>query len=213
MNSNFNKCGLYLISPPDIQLENFSVTLSEALKTGVVSCFQLRLKNSDDASIKTASEMLLPICQNHDVPFIINDRPDLAAQLGAGGVHIGIEDISYRDARRLVGDDAIIGVSCYNSRHTAMIAAEQGADYIAFGAFFPTATKTPRTRAELELLSWWHQTTTIPCVAIGGISVNNCTPVIEAGADFIALISGVWDHPEGPSAALIHFDKLCSGRD
>ena len=209
MNSNSNNCQLYLISPPKIQLEDFSVTLSETLNTGVVSCFQLRLKDSDDEFIDKASEALLPICQNYDVPFIINDRPDLAAQLGADCTHIGVDDMSYNEARSLVGNDAIIGVSCYNSRHTAMIAAEQGADYIAFGAFFPTATKTPRTRADVELLQWWQQTTTIPCVAIGGISVHNCGPIIEAGADFIAVISGVWDHPDGPSVALRNFDKLC----
>lgn len=211
VNSNSNHCQLYLISPPNIQLEDFVVTLSEALTTGKVSCFQLRLKGSDDDAISRACEALLPICQSYNVPFIINDRADLAVQLGADGAHIGVDDISYSEARRLMGDDAIIGVSCYNSRHFAMVAAEEGADYIAFGAFFPTATKTPRSRAELELLSWWQQTTTIPCVAIGGISVNNCSALIEAGADFIAVISGVWDHPDGPSAALLHFDKLCSG--
>ena len=211
VNSNSNNCQLYLISPPIIQLEDFVITLSEALTTGMVSCFQLRLKSSDDEAISRASEILLPICQSYDVPFIINDRPDLAAQLGADGTHIGADDISYSEARRLLGDDAIIGVSCYNSRHSAMVAAEKGADYIAFGAFFPTTTKTPRSRADLDLLSWWQQTTTVPCVAIGGISVNNCSTLIEAGADFIAVISGVWDHPDGPSAALLHFDKLCSG--
>ena len=211
VNSNSNNCQLYLISPPNIQLEDFVITLSEALTTGMVSCFQLRLKSSDDEAISRASEILLPICQSYDVPFIINDRPDLAAQLGADGTHIGADDISYSEARRLLGDDAIIGVSCYNSRHSAMVAAEKGADYIAFGAFFPTTTKTPRSRADLDLLSWWQQTTTVPCVAIGGISVNNCSTLIEAGADFIAVISGVWDHPDGPSAALLHFDKLCSG--
>jgi len=210
LSSSTGECQLYLISPPEFRLDDFRIKLSEALETGKVSCFQLRLKNVADVDIRIASKALLPICQNHGVPFIVNDRPDLAAEVGADGTHIGADDIGYKEARRLVGKKGIVGISCYNSKHTALVGAEAGADYIAFGAFFPTTTKTPRTRAELELLTWWQQTTTVPCVAIGGITVNNCTPIISAGADFIAVISGVWDHSDGPSAALVRFDKLCS---
>jgi len=210
LNFSPGKCQLYLISPPEFRLDDFRIKLSEALQTGKVSCFQLRLKNATDAGIRIASEALLPICQNYGVPFIVNDRPDLAVEVGADGTHIGADDIGYKEARRLVGKKRIVGVSCYNCKHTALVGAEAGADYVAFGAFFPTTTKTPRTQAELKLLSWWQQTTTVPCVAIGGITVNNCGPVISAGADFIAVISGVWNHSDGPSAALVRFDKLCS---
>ena len=115
---------------------------------------------------------------------------------------------SYGEARRLLGDDKVVGVSCYDSRHQAMVAAEAGADYVAFGAFFPTATKTPRSRATPDLLEWWHDLTTVPCVAIGGITTDNAALVIEAGADFLAVISAVWDHPDGPAAAVTAFNHL-----
>jgi thiamine-phosphate pyrophosphorylase len=210
LNYRAKGCQLYLLSPPEFRLDDFRIKLSEAVATGKVSCFQLRLKNAIDVEIRTVSDALLPICHDQGVPFIINDRPDLAIEVGADGAHIGADDISYNEARRLIGNEGIVGVSCYNSTHIALGAAEAGADYVAFGAFFPTTTKTPRTRAEVELLTWWQQATTVPCVAIGGLTVNNCAPVIGAGADFIAVVSGVWDHPDGPSAALLQFDKLCS---
>jgi len=213
LNPGTGECQLYLISPPEFRLDDFGIKLSEALETGKVSCFQLRLKNATDVDIRIASEALLPICQDNGVPFIVNDRPDLAAEVGADGTHIGADDIGYKEARRLVGDEGIVGVSCYNSIHTALVRAEAGADYVAFGAFFPTTTKTPRTRAELEVLTWWQQATTVPSVAIGGITVNNCAPIISAGADFIAVISGVWDHSDGPSAALSQFGTLCLSSD
>ena len=209
LNSSTGKCQLYLISPPEFRLDDFRIKLSEALETEKVSCVQLRLKNATDVEICIASQTLLPICQDNGVPFIVNDRPDLAAEVGADGTHVGADDIGYKEARRLVGEEGIVGVSCYDSKHAALVEAEAGADYVAFGAFFAPTPKTPRTRAELELLTWWQQTTTVPCVAIGGITVNNCTPVISAGADFIAVISGVWDHSGGLSVALSQFDKLC----
>ncbi|HRK95573.1 MAG TPA: thiamine phosphate synthase, partial [Rhodospirillales bacterium] len=138
----------------------------------------------------------------------LNDRPDLAAELGCDGVHIGQEDASYRDARRAMGEDGIVGVTCHDSRHLAMEAADAGADYVAFGAFFPTATKEPKARAEPEVLSWWSELMTVPCVAIGGITLENAPPLLEAGADFLAVCAGVWEHPDGPAAAVAAFTRL-----
>jgi len=167
---------------------------------------QLRLKEAADDAILAACEVLRPVCQDRGVAFIVNDRADIAAQCVADGVHIGQEDVSYREARAMVGDDAIVGVTCHNSRHLAINAAEQGADYVAFGAFFPTGTKQPRTLAEPEILRWWSDISVVPCVAIGGIAVENCQVLVEAGADFLAVVAGVWDYQAGPAQAVKDFN-------
>ena len=195
-------CQLYLVTPPKIDLARFEDAMMEAVKGGLVASVQLRLKDVDDDQIRAATETLLPIAHAYDTAFIINDRPDLAAELGADGVHIGQEDASYQSARELLGDAGIIGVTCHDSRHLAMQAADQGADYVAFGAFFPTDTKTPKTRADAEILKWWQDMFVIPCVAIGGINPSNCGPLVAAGADFLAVVSTVWDHPDGPAAGV-----------
>jgi thiamine-phosphate pyrophosphorylase len=146
------------------------------------------------------------------VAVLLNDRPDLAFETGCDGVHIGQGDAPYAAAREAVGPDGIVGVTCHDSRHLAMEAGEAGADYVAFGAFFPTATKDAPTQADPELLYWWNELFTVPCVAIGGITVENCRPLIEAGTDFLAVSSGVWDHPDGAAAAVAAFDRILTGR-
>jgi thiamine-phosphate pyrophosphorylase len=201
-------CRLYLISPPHLSAQNFVIPLREALDGGDVASFQLRLKNVDDDAIRRAADLLRPIVQAAGAAFILNDRPDLAAELGCDGVHIGQEDASYAEARRLIGSDRIVGVTAHDSRHLAMEAADAGADYIAFGAFFPTKTKEPKTQADIELLRVWSETTVVPAVAIGGITVQNAPVLIEAGADFLAVAAGVWEHPEGPEAAVKAFNAL-----
>jgi thiamine-phosphate pyrophosphorylase len=200
-------CRLYLITPPRIDLERFRDHLIAALEAGDVACLQLRLKDAADDAILRAADALGKICRRHDVAFIINDRPDLAVKADADGVHIGQEDMSCAEARRIMGPDRIVGVTCHASRHLAIVAAEAGADYVAFGAFYPTDTKPAKTRAELELLTWWSEIATVPAVAIGGLTVANCAPVVEAGADFLAVVSGVWDHAEGPAAAVRAFNE------
>jgi thiamine-phosphate pyrophosphorylase len=140
------------------------------------------------------------------VAILINDRPDLAVKADADGVHVGQDDMSYAEARRHVGPDRIVGVTCHASRDLAIDAADAGADYVAFGAFFPSGTKAPKTRAALDLLAWWSEIATVPCVAIGGITVANCAPLVEAGADFLAVVSGVWDYADGPGAAIRAFN-------
>jgi thiamine-phosphate pyrophosphorylase len=199
---------LYLITPSAFAPPSFAEALKSALAAGDVATLQLRLKDVSDDDIRRAVEILMPIAQRAGVAFVLNDRPDLAAELGADGVHIGQDDMPYRQARARVGDKAIVGVTCHDSRHLAIEAAEAGADYVAFGAFFPTPTKDSKARAEIELLRWWSELMTVPCVAIGGIAVENARPLIEAGADFLAVCSGVWDHPDGPPAAVEQFNAL-----
>lgn len=201
-------CQLYLITPPRFDAAAFSRDLAAALDAGPVAAVQLRLKGADDETVRRTCDRLRGVVQDRDVAFILNDRPDLAAELGCDGVHIGQDDASYRDARRALGEDGIVGVTCHDSRHLAMEAADAGADYVAFGAFFPTATKAPKTRAEPEVLSWWSELMTVPCVAIGGITLENAPPLIEAGADFLAVCAGVWEHPDGSAAAVAAFTRL-----
>lgn len=174
-----------------------------------MACLQLRLKDCDDAAIRHATRILQPIAQARGVAFIMNDRPELAAELDCDGVHVGEEDMPYAEARRLLGPDRIVGVTCGDSRDRAVTAAEAGADYVAFGAFFPSATKAgAKYRARPELLAEWSDTTVVPCVAIGGITQQNCAPLVEAGADFLAVIGAIWSYPQGPRAAVRDFNAV-----
>ena len=200
-------CRLYLVSPPKLSAANFLIPLKEALDGGDVASFQLRLKHVSDDEIRRAVDTLRPAVQAKGAAFILNDRPDLAAELGCDGVHVGQEDASYAEARKLL-PKAIVGVTCHDSRHLAMEAGEAGADYIAFGAFFPTQTKEPKTSADIELLRWWSEVMVVPCVAIGGITIANAPQLIEAGADFLAVSAGVWEHPDGPEDAVRRFNAL-----
>ena len=196
-------CPLYLITPPALDdLAAFGRTLAAALDAGDVAALQLRLKDAPDAVIAAAVDVIMPIAHSRDVALILNDRPDLAAKLGCDGVHVGQDDPPCREARKIMGKDAMIGVTCHDSRHLAMEAAEAGADYVAFGAFFPTTTKDAPTRAEPELLTIWQESMEVPCVAIGGITVDNAEGLVAAGADFLAVSAGVWAHPEGPAVAV-----------
>ncbi len=190
------------------ELTAFTDDLKRALDGGDVACLQLRLKDVRDEEVLRAGEALMPIAHAHDVAFIMNDRPDLAKTLGADGVHIGQDDMAYKDAREMLGPDHIIGVTCHNSKHLAMVAGEAGADYVAFGAFFPTTTKEPKTHAEPDLLTWWSALFEVPVVAIGGITVENCCDLVEAGADFLAVSNGVWSYRDGPQQAVSAFNEI-----
>jgi thiamine-phosphate pyrophosphorylase len=200
-------CRLYLITPPTIDdPAAFARAFETACGGGDVAALQVRLKDVPEAAIAAAVRALQPISRARDVALILNDRPDLAAKYGCDGVHIGQGDGSYADARRAMGKDRIVGVTCHDSRHLAMEAAEAGADYVAFGAFFPTTTKDAPTHADPEILSIWQEGMLIPCVAIGGITVANCRPLVAAGADFLAVSAGVWGYAEGPGAAVRAFN-------
>ena len=201
------ECRLYLLTPPSIpDLDAFARDLEAALASvrvaGDVACLQIRLKPAEEAEIRRVAAVLTPICHAHGVAVILNDRPDLVKPLGLDGVHIGQSDGSYAAARRDVGPHGIVGVTCHDSRHLAMEAAEAGADYVAVGAFFPTTTKDAPTRAEPEILTIWQETMEVPCVAIGGITADNAEGLAKAGADFLAVSAGVWAHPDGPAAAV-----------
>lgn len=205
-------CQLYLISPPVLE-ENFVDRLREALDGGPVAAFQLRLKGADDEAVVRAAGPLQALCAERDVAFIVNDSMELAKRLGADGVHLGQGDGDARDARALLGPTAQIGVTCHDSRHLAMEAGEHGVDYVAFGAFYPTETKETTHRPDPSILSWWTTLFELPCVAIGGITPDNAAPLIAAGADFIAVCGGVWNHPEGPGAAVRAFSDLLARKN
>lgn len=179
-----------------------------ALAGGDVACFQLRLKDQTADEVRRAADYLMPIFQEHDVAFLLNDDPVLAKEIGADGVHVGQDDTPYKKAREIVGDDAIVGVTCHDSRHLAMTAAENGADYVAFGAFYPSTTKDAKFTAEPEILEWWTDLVETPCVAIGGITVDNAAPLIKSGADFLAISGGVWNYSEGPEAAIRELNRI-----
>jgi thiamine-phosphate pyrophosphorylase len=201
-------CRLYLITPPALELAAFTPLLRDALAGGDVACVQLRLKGVSDAEVLRVGAALKGLVQDAGAAFIVNDRPDLAAKLDADGVHVGQSDASFAQARAALGKDRIVGVTCHNSRHIAMEAAEAGADYVAFGAFYPTGTKEPSHWAEPEILEIWQETMEIPCVAIGGINLGNAEPLVRAGADLLAVSAGVWAHPHGPGAAVAGFNVL-----
>lgn len=200
-------CELYLISPLDVG-GDFADRLAAALDAGPVAAFQLRMKGPDEHAIARAAEPLMKICADREVAFIVNDSMSLAKRLGADGVHLGQGDGDPRDARALLGPNAQIGVTCHDSRHLAMEAGEAGADYVAFGAFFPTATKETSHRPDPSILSWWSRLFEMPCVAIGGVTPANGRILVDAGADFLAVCNAVWGHEQGPAEAIAEFQGI-----
>ena len=200
-------CQLYLISPLDVG-GDFPARLTAALDAGPVAAFQFRVKGLEQHEAARLAAPLQAICAARDVAFIVNDDVALAKRLGADGVHLGQGDGDPREARRELGPSAQIGVTCHASRHMAMEAGEAGADYVAFGAFYPTTTKAVEHQAEPEILEWWQGMFELPCVAIGGITVDNARVLVDAGADFLAVSGGVWAYPDGPAAAVQEFNDL-----
>jgi thiamine-phosphate pyrophosphorylase len=195
-------CQLYLVTPPAFDPAAFRDVLASALDAGEVAAVQLRLKGADADAWRRAIDALRPVAQSRDVAFLLNDRPDLVRPGGCDGAHVGQSDMPAREARTLLGPDLTLGVSCNASRDLAMTAGEDGADYVAFGAFHPTATKDVEARAEPELLEWWSELMELPCVAIGGITPENCAPLVRAGADFLAVVGAVWGRPEGAASGV-----------
>lgn len=200
-------CQLYLISPLDVA-GAFPEILARALDGGPVAAFQFRVKDVGEHDAAKLAEPLQRLCADRDVAFIVNDSVSLAKRLGADGVHLGQDDGDVREARDRLGKEAQIGVTCHGSRHLALEAGDAGADYVAFGAFYPTTTKPVKHVAKPALLRWWHVWSELPSVAIGGITPANAAPLIEAGADFLAVSAGVWQHPAGPAAAVAEFARI-----
>jgi thiamine-phosphate pyrophosphorylase len=201
MNAGGDRCRLYLVTPPAIDVATFPDELAAALDAGDVGALQLRLKDVSDERLRRAIDVLRPVAQTRGVAVLVNDRPDLAVAHGCDGAHVGQTDTPAVVARKILGDRTL-GVTCHNSRDLACDAGEAGADYVAFGAFFPTATKDAPTRADPEILRWWSEVIELPCVAIGGITAANCAPLVQAGADFLAVVGAVWGHPGGPGTGV-----------
>lgn len=203
-------CQLYLISPQDVG-GDFPERLARALDAGPVAAFQFRVKDIDQHEAARLAEPLQRICAEREVAFIVNDSIGLAKRLGADGVHLGQDDGDPREARAALGPAAQIGLTCHDSKHLAMEAGEANVDYVAFGSFYPTTTKEVRHHPEPSILGWWSTIFEIPCVAIGGITPDNAGPLIDAGADFIAVSSAVWAAPEGEAEAVRKFTALLAG--
>jgi thiamine-phosphate pyrophosphorylase len=193
-------CQLYLISPLDVG-GDFPQRLERALAAGSVAAFQFRVKGMDEHAAARLAAPLQEICAAHDVAFIVNDSVSLAQRLKADGVHLGQGDGDVAAARERLRREAQIGVTCHDSRHLALEAGDAGADYVAFGAFFPTTTKETSRVAGIELLEWWQSFVELPCVAIGGITPDNCAPLVAAGADFLAVSGAVWNGDEAAAVA------------
>ena len=202
-------CKLYLISPQEVG-GGFPEQLKAALGGGPVAAFQMRVKDIDQHQLARLAEPLQRICADAGVAFIVNDSMALAKRLGADGVHLGQQDGDPREARSLLGPGAQIGVTCHDSRHLAMEAGDAGADYVAFGAFYPTTTKPSDYRPDPAILSWWASLFELPCVAIGGITPANAGPLVEAGADFLAVCQAVWS-ADDPGAAVAAFQEVLAG--
>lgn len=203
---------LYLITPPQIEdVPAFVDLFRAAIQGGDVASLQIRLKQGDQIdpiATRAVAQAVKRICHAEHIALIINDSPQLARALEADGVHLGMNDMDIAEARAIVGEDMIIGATCKNSRHQAMIAGEAGADYVAFGAFYPSETKSDTTPAEPDVLTWCQMFLTLPCVAIGGITLENAAPLVSAGADFLAVSNGVWNHNDGPAAAVAMFNRV-----
>jgi len=200
-------CRLYLVTPPALDPYAFRHVLAKALDAADVAAVQLRLKDASDDDVREAMDMLRPVAQSRGVAFLLNDRPDIAKQGGCDGAHVGQSDMGAAQARKLLGPDLMLGVTCHASRDLAMDAGDAGADYVAFGAFFPSATKAPPAMAEVEIVGWWSSMMELPCVAIGGITPENCAPLVKVGADFLAVSASVWGHPGGAEAGVRAFEQ------
>ena len=210
MSGGQDGCRIYLITPPKLEPVPFAGLLAAALDAAeraagpdpAVAAVQLRLKDVGDDDWRRAIDALRPVTQSRGVAFLLNDRADLVRATGCDGVHVGQEDMPARQARAVMGPDATLGVTCKGSRDLAMQAGEDGADYVAFGAFFPSGTKEVTRFIGPEILQWWSELMELPCCAIGGITADNCAPLVQAGADFLAVVGCVWQHPDGPAAGV-----------
>ncbi len=201
------RCRLYLITPPRFEPAAFADVLAGALDGGDVACVQLRLPQAEDDAIRRAAEALISPCRTRGVAFLIDNHMEIAAEVDADGVHLS-DERGVDAARRRLGADRIVGVACGGSRHRAMTAGQADADYVSFGACFPSPTLPDAEVVADDSLAWWSELMEIPCVAVGGITPANCAPLVAAGADFLAVSSAVWTDPRGPAAAIAAFNDV-----
>lgn len=205
---------LYLISPPKFDPDGFAAQLKEAVASDIVTCFQLRMPGVSEAELAETARRLAPICWDHDVAFLLCDHVDLVKELKLDGVHLegNVSEQAVKEARKSLGEEQSIGVSCFSSRHIAMLAGEAGADYVSFGPIFDSATKDMDADPDaLEALRWWAVMMELPCVAVGGLTPDNCSDCVTRGADFLAVVSSIWNHPEGAGTAVKAFEKTITG--
>ena len=202
MAADDHACRVYLITPPVFEPAPFAGLLAAALDADDVAAVQLRLKDVGDDIWKRTIDALRPVAQARGVAFLLNDRADLVRATGCDGAHVGQDDMPAKEARRLMGPDLTLGVTCKGSRDLAMQAGEDGADYVAFGAFYPSTTKDVTALLDPEILQWWSEMMELPSCAIGGITPGNCGPLVRAGTDFLAVVGCVWNHPNGPAAGV-----------
>jgi thiamine-phosphate pyrophosphorylase len=207
MGGGKDRSRVYLITPENFHPLPFADLLAAALDAGDVAAVQLRIKDVSDSVWKRTIDVLRPVTQARNVAFLLNDRADLVVQTGCDGAHVGQDDIPAREARRMMGPDSTLGVTCKGSRDLAMTAGEDGADYVAFGAFFPSTTKQVTNQVDPEILRWWAELMEIPSCAIGGITPENCGSLVRAGTDFLAVVGCVWGHPDGPAAGVKALNK------
>lgn len=201
------RCRLCLVTPSLIDPEAFAPRLEAALAAADVACVRLRLPGAEDAALRRATAILMPVCHARDVAFLLDDRPDIAAAMKADGAHLGAAD-AYWDARAELGSAGIVGVDCGGSRHRGFEAAEMGADYVAFGALFPPAAAPYVDR---DLLRDWCETMTVPCVAAGGITLANAAALVAVGVEFLAVGRGIWQHVGGAADAVAAFNRIIDG--
>ena len=187
--------GIYAVTPEGWSGAALAGAVATAVEQGV-KAVQYRDKSPDTARRRSDAEALLTICRPRRVPLIINDDVDLALAVGADGVHLGRNDETLAAARARLGNAAIIGVSCYNEAARALTAARDGADYVAFGSFFPSVTKPGAVRATTELLAAVRRRIKAPIVAIGGITADNAPPLLECGVDLLAIVDAIFGAPD-----------------
>lgn len=203
MNPRWPRRGLYLLTPDEPDTGQLLTRVGDVLADAAL--LQYRNKAADAALRHEQATALLALCRRHGVPMIVNDDAALAADIGADGVHLGEDDEDISAARAWLGRGAIIGASCYDSMERAQRAADAGADYVAFGAFFPSPTKPHARRASPSLLRD-SAALGLMRVAIGGITPDNAPSLIDAGADLVAIISGVFDAADPAAAAHAYRD-------
>ena len=183
--------GIYAITPEYLTGAGLVAGVSAAVANGV-RAVQYRDKTPDPARRQRDAEALLAVCRPHGVPLIINDDVDLAHATGADGVHLGRDDEGLAAARARLGEGAIIGISCYDEAERALAAAQGGADYVAFGSFFPSVTKPGAVQATTDLVAAVRPHIAVPIVAIGGITADNALPLLDSGVDLLAVVNAIF---------------------
>jgi thiamine-phosphate pyrophosphorylase len=187
--------GLYGLTPDGLPREVLLERVAAALAGGM-RLLQYRAKQEERATRLATAAHLLDLCRRHGACLIVNDDPDLAVRVGADGVHLGRDDAPVREARRLMGSGAVIGVSCYADLERAVRLRAEGADYVAFGSFFASSVKPGAVRAPVELLTAARARLDCPTVAIGGVTLDNAGMLLDAGASALAVITDLFAHPD-----------------